>query len=56
MQLAYANALTFIQKKVERDTVVDGTLHGMGKSAGNDPIELVANYMNEHFGKSYNID
>ena len=56
MQLAYANALTFIQKKVERDTVVDGTLHGMGKSAGNGPIELVANYMNEHFGKSYNID
>ena len=56
MQLAYANALTFIQKKVERDTVVDGTLHGMGKSAGNDPIELVANYMNEHFGKSYNIN
>ncbi|MBQ7168146.1 MAG: pyruvate carboxyltransferase [Treponema sp.] len=56
MQLAYANAMTFVQKKTERDIVVDGTLYGMGKSAGNDPIELVANYLNEHFGKSYDID
>ncbi|MCR4925235.1 MAG: aldolase catalytic domain-containing protein [Clostridiales bacterium] len=56
MQLAYANALTFIQKSVKRNVVVDGTLHGMGKSAGNDPIELVANYMNEKLGKSYDID
>ncbi len=56
MQLAYANALTFVQKKTERNIIVDGTLYGMGKSAGNDPIELVANYLNEHFGKNYDID
>lgn len=56
MQLAYANALTFIQKKVKRNVVVDGTLYGMGKSAGNDPLELLANYMNEHFAKNYVVD
>lgn len=56
MQLGYANALTFLQKETKHNVVVDGTLHGMGKSAGNAPIELIANYMNEHYGKSYRID
>ena len=27
----------------------------MGKSAGNAPIELIAMYMNDNLGKSYNI-
>lgn len=56
LQLAFANALTFIQKKTDRSIVVDGTLHGMGKSAGNDPVELVADWMNKNLGTDYNID
>ena len=56
MQLGYANALTFIQKETNRSIVVDGTLHGMGKSAGNDPIELVADWLNKNRGTTYNID
>lgn len=56
MQLGFANALTFIQKETNRSIVVDGTLHGMGKSAGNDPIELVADWLNKNRGTFYNID
>lgn len=56
MQLGYANALTFIQKETNRSIVVDGTLHGMGKSAGNDPIELVADWLNKNRETTYNID
>lgn len=56
IQLGYANALTFIQRKTNRNIVVDGTLHGMGKSAGNDPIELVADFMNSRMGTSYYVD
>lgn len=55
-QLAYANAITFLDKKTERDIVVDATLYGMGKSAGNAPDELVAMYLNNNFEKAYNID
>lgn len=55
-QLAYANALAFIGKETKHDIVVDGTLYGMGKSAGNAPIELLAMRMNDKFGKHYNID
>ena len=55
-QLAYANSRAFLEKETDRDIIVDGTLFGMGKSAGNAPLELVGMYMNQQYGKSYNID
>lgn len=54
-QMAYANCIEILNTKVNRNIVVDGTLYGMGKSAGNAPIELLARYMNEHMGKEYDI-
>lgn len=54
-QLGYANAITFLEKDAVHDIVVDGTLYGMGKSAGNAPIELVAGYMNEKYNTKYNV-
>ncbi|KSV57510.1 hypothetical protein ASU35_04840 [Acetivibrio ethanolgignens] len=55
-QLAYANSLEFIGKESKHDIVVDGTMFGMGKSAGNAPIELVGMRLNEKYGKDYQID
>ena len=55
-QLAYANALAFLGKETDRDIVVDATLYGMGKSAGNAPLELVSMRLNEKYGKCYNIN
>lgn len=54
-QLAYANCIELIEKKLSRELVIDGSLYGMGKSAGNAPIELLAVYLNENKGKSYKI-
>ena len=54
-QLGYANAITFMEKKTAHDIVVDGTLYGMGKSAGNAPLELVAGYINDKFKMNYKI-
>ena len=54
-QLGYANALAFISKKSRHDIVVDGTLYGMGKSAGNAPLELIAMRLNDKYGKNYDI-
>lgn len=54
-QLGYINAVTVLDYNTDRDILVDGTLYGMGKSAGNAPIELIAMHMNEHHGKSYVI-
>ena len=54
-QLGYINATTALNYPTERAVLVDGTLYGMGKSAGNAPLELVAMYMNRHLGKDYRI-
>lgn len=54
-QLGYSNALAFLRYEGRHDVVVDGTLFGMGKSAGNDPIELVAMTLNDRYGGNYKI-
>lgn len=54
-QLAYANTITFMEKESSHDIVVDGTLYGIGKSAGNAPLELIAGYTNEKYKTTYNI-
>lgn len=55
-QLGYSNALAFLKYEGKHNVVVDGTLYGMGKSAGNAPIELVAMSLNEKYRGNYNID
>ena len=55
-QLGYSNALAFLKYEGKHDVIVDGTLYGMGKSAGNDPIELVAMTLNDRYGGHYRID
>jgi len=54
-QLAYSNCMEILRKKIDRDILLDATLYGMGKSAGNAPIELLAMHMNEDYGKQYDI-
>lgn len=55
-QLAYANCIEVLKYKTDRTIVVDGTLYGMGKSAGNAPIELLGMHLNEEYGKDYDIN
>lgn len=45
-QLGYANCIELLEQEIDRELIVDGSLYGMGKSAGNTPIELLADYMN----------
>ncbi len=54
-QMGYANCISMLSKKINRTMVVDGTIYGMGKSAGNAPIELIAMHMNQTLDTHYNI-
>lgn len=54
-QMGYANCIAMLENNIERTMVVDGTLYGMGKSAGNAPIELIAMHLNNRHGKHYQI-
>ncbi len=54
-QMGYANCIAMLSMETQRTMVVDGTIYGMGKSAGNAPIELIAMHMNNVLGKRYHI-
>ena len=54
-QLAFANSLAFLKHETERSLIVDGTIFGMGKSAGNAPLELLMDHMNACCGKEYDM-
>ena len=53
--MGYANCITMLAHETDRELLVDGSLYGMGKSAGNAPIELIAMHMNSQYGKQYQI-
>lgn len=57
-QMAFALSLCFIRlmKKAGRDMMVDASLCGMGRGAGNATTELVANYLNKKCNCHYNVD
>lgn len=55
-QLAYANTCELITHKSKRPMLVDGTVYGMGKSAGNAPLELLAMYLNNNYDSDYDLN
>ncbi len=56
LQLAYANAITFLDLAHGRDIILDASVLGMGRGAGNLNTELLAGYMNERLHTTYQID
>lgn len=54
-QLGYANSMEYLDFDTTRTILADGTLYGMGKSAGNAPLELLMMYMNERLDGNYDV-
>lgn len=53
---AFANAETIIKEKYEREIIIDASIYGVGRGAGNLNLELVARYMNMYCDKRYSIE
>lgn len=57
MQLSNALSQAFLRMSHgKRNVVVDSTISGMGRGAGNTPTELIAQYMVSKLGYSYDMD
>lgn len=57
MQMSNALSQEFVRMSYgKREVIVDGTISGMGRGAGNTPTELIAQYMVSKLGYNYDID
>lgn len=55
MQLAYSNAQTLVDIRTKRDLIIDTSVFGMGRGAGNLNTELFVDYLNENVGTAYQL-
>lgn len=55
LQLSYANAIQFIEYRSARHRVIDASIMGMGKGAGNLNTELLLEHLNNSVGSIYDI-
>lgn len=55
LQLSYANAIQFINYRSKRKKIIDSSVMGMGKGAGNLNTELLCEHLNNTMGTKYNI-
>lgn len=55
LQLAYSNAQTLTTVQTNRDLIIDTSIMGMGRGAGNLNTELFVDYLNENREKHYEV-
>lgn len=55
MQLAFSNAQTLVAVRTNRNLIVDSSVYGMGRGAGNLNTELFIEYLNENYEKNYRL-
>ena len=56
MQMAFSNAQTFVDASLEHAVIVDSSIMGMGRGAGNLNTELMIGYLNENFESEYIVE
>lgn len=55
IQMAYSNAQALVDLKTKRQLIIDSSVFGMGRGAGNLNTELFIEYLNELNGSKYKI-
>lgn len=55
LQLSYSNAMYLLQFSSNRELMIDCSIMGMGKGAGNLNTELLLEHLNLYYGKKYCI-
>ena len=53
---AFEVACSFCEQNLARDLIIDSSVYGIGRGAGNLNSELIAKWMNEKINKNYNLD
>lgn len=56
LQQARGNAESLVDLNLSRDVIIDASVYGMGRGAGNLNMELFMEFMNEYYDKNYKIE
>lgn len=56
LQMSFSNCQALSAVEGDRTISLDASVNGMGRGAGNLNTELIANYLNDHFGAIYEIE
>ncbi len=54
LELSFENTLELIKIRENRNLIIDSSLYGMGRGAGNLKTEDITKFLNEYSGKNYN--
>jgi Isopropylmalate/homocitrate/citramalate synthases len=55
-EMAFCNVKHFLKQFQNRDVIIDSCVSGMGQGAGNMQTEILVNYLNQEYGKDYNLN
>lgn len=55
LQLAYSNAQALVNANTNRERIIDSSVFGMGRGAGNLNTELFIQYLNDSLDKKYKV-
>lgn len=55
MQLAFSNAQVLGKIQTKRTLILDSSVYGMGRGAGNLPTELITQYINKNIASRYDV-
>lgn len=55
MMHALSVAQTMLRENFERDIIIDASVFGIGRGAGNLNLEIIAKYLNEKYSKNYDL-
>lgn len=55
LQMSFAHAQTLIEAGMQRELIIDTSLRGMGRGAGNLCTELLLQYLNDTYHTEYNL-
>ncbi|MEA2029112.1 MAG: 3-deoxy-manno-octulosonate cytidylyltransferase, partial [Campylobacterota bacterium] len=56
MQFVFANAINMIESTTSRHIIIDSSVFGMGRGAGNLNSEIILDYLNKYYAKNYNVE
>ena len=55
LQMSFSNAIELLKIHSDREIIIDSSVFGMGRGAGNLCTELIMDYLNKSVGNSYDI-